>query len=196
MDVTDDELIGKYLDGDMVAFETLYHRYDGRLLGFLLAMRADRDLAEDLAQKTWLKVIGRFANYEARGTFRAWLFTVARRLWIDEARSAWSRKRVALESSRNGESGGAGKQFDVEDPSSGPAEHALARERRGMVTAAIRSMPPELSQTVLLRIDGDLTYREIAEEMGCPLGTALWRAKEAERRIRKFLGIEVTEKTR
>jgi len=83
-----DALIAQYLRGDANAFERLYDRHSPRLLGFLLSLGADRDAAEDLAQRAWLKAIEALDAYRPEGRFRPWLFTLAHHLWIDEKRSA------------------------------------------------------------------------------------------------------------
>jgi RNA polymerase sigma-70 factor (ECF subfamily) len=190
MTPSDDSLIAQYLDGDPAAFEALYHRYAPRLLGFVYSLGADRDAAEDVAQKTWLRALEALDAYDPRGRFRPWLFRTAYRLWVDEKRSGWERRRVPVDSeeeleqaasSNRAAPGAAGR------PPADPREQASAREERELVEAALERLPEEMSRTVLLRIDGDLAYREIAELMGCPLGTVLWRMSEAQKRLAREL---------
>ena len=159
-----------YLEGDLSAFETIYDRYAGRLLGFVASLGANRDLAEEACQKTWIKVIDHLEQYEAAGRFRPWLFTIAHRQWLDDVRSAWQRHKVKPVDV--GDAGGA--NANLHDP----IEHAMVREQRELLTVALGELPAPLRQTVLLRIDGALSFLQIAETMQCPLGTALWRMKE------------------
>ena len=186
-----DALISRYLSGGAAAFEELYGRYASRLLGFVISLGAPREAAEDVAQKAWLRAIEALPAYEPRGRFRPWLFTLAHRLWLDEARSAWQRKRAPLDEgqldefeSTNG-TGAAGAP--PVDPSEGPRERAIRREQRALVEEGLAQLPETMRQTVLLRIDGDLTHREIAEAMDCPLGTVLWRMHEAQKRLTERL---------
>ncbi|HBF33982.1 TPA: hypothetical protein DDW35_05415 [Candidatus Sumerlaeota bacterium] len=189
---TDDRLIEQYLQGDVDAFERLYERYAARLLGFLKTRGVCQDAAEDLAQKAWVRVIENLPEYQAQGTFRAWLFTLAHRLFLDEARSAWERHRVTATSADPDENS---LSFVESVPSSQPSplEQAAQKEESGLLTEALVQLPDNIRQTVLLRIDGELAFREIADVMQCPLGTVLWRMQEARRLLRKLLGEEPME---
>jgi len=188
---SDDELISRYLQGNAAAFERLYERYAARLLGFLAATGIGRDAAEDLAQKTWLRAIESLLRYQPQDKFRPWLFKMAHRLWLDEKRSAWERKRLSLEEMETEEGEAAARAgLDVENGRS-PFDQAAARQEREWVNRALDELPEEMRRTVLLRVDGALTHREIAEEMNCPLGTVLWRMHEAQRRLSEMIGREV-----
>ena len=175
MEPSDDALIGRYLCGDLSAFEVLYDRFARRLLSFVIALGAEMNHAEDVTQKTWMKVIDQLPRYQPQGRFRAWLFTIAHRLWLAESRSAWQRHHSAA----HAEPESAG----LIDPAAGPVERAIVLEQQQSVVQALQELPELMRQTVLLRIDGGLKFREIAETMRCPLGTVLWRMKEAERRL-------------
>jgi RNA polymerase sigma-70 factor (ECF subfamily) len=181
----DDALIAQHLQGNADAFEVLFDRYAARLVGFLTGLGAERDLAEDLAQKCWMRVIANLAQYEPRGTFRSWLFTLAHRVWLDERRSGWDRRRVALPEGAEDGSGLPGGAPAA--PQANPREQAARRQESELLAEALGQLPEEMRQTVLLRTDGELTFREIAEEMHCPLGTVLWRMQEAQRRLRSLL---------
>ncbi len=186
MTQSDDELIQCYLSGQSDAFDALYQRYAGRLLGFVISLGASADTAQDLAQQAWLKVIDSLETYDHRGQFRSWLFTVARRIWLDEAQSAWSRRVGSLDD----------EQHECQSPTvTEPDAQVIAetRQQREQIEQALTHLPDEMRQTVLLRIDADMKYREIAEEMNCPLGTVLWRMKEAVKRLREQIELENTE---
>lgn len=177
---TDDELTQAWLAGDPAAFAVLYDSHAPRLLGFLKALGAGHDSAEDLAQATWLKALDALPRYRARGRLRQWLFTIAHRQWLDHVRSAWHVRRQ--------DGAAPADALDRADPARGPAEAAATSEEQDRLMAAVHALPEVQRRTVLLRIDGELTFREIAEAMGCPLGTVLWRMKDAERRLAKALG--------
>ncbi len=187
MNSSDDALIKRYLAGDITAFEELYQRYTRRLVGFVVSLGAQYDTADDISQKAWLKVIKHLENYSARGSFRAWLFTIARRLWLDQVRSAWTTRRVSKEETVSYR--GADDEASEEGISRtvGPAAELAAQERQEFVHQALQELPKEMRETILLRIDGGMTYREIAEEMNCPLGTVSWRMREAQNRLSRLL---------
>jgi len=182
---SDDVLIAAYRAGDAAAFERLYERYDRRLMGFLLSLGGRKSDADDLAQMTWMRALRSLEAYDARGRFKAWLFRIAHRLWLDHMRSAWVRKAEPLEQ---------------EDGDGVPIEHGawladdrmrLSLEQRddaARLYAALDELSDALRQTVLLRLDAGMTYKEVAAAMDCPLGTALWRGKEAEKKLRERLG--------
>jgi len=187
----DDNLVAAYLAGDAEAFEHLYARHAPRILGFVASLGGPRHLAEDVAQSAWLKALHALERYRPQGTFRAWLLQIAYREWLDQVRSARERKRAGPPG--NGKAAHAPETAldAVEAPGPGPFEHAVVKETRGRIEAALDTMPGPMRQALLLRADAGLTFREIAEAMDCPLGTALWRVKEAERRLRQQLGAKV-----
>lgn len=192
--MADDELIARYLSGDLGAFEALHDRYAGRLLGFMTSLGAAGDRAEDLAQSTWLRVIENLGTYNPRGRFRAWLFTLGRRIWLDEVRTVGRRSRFLREVPMTDE-GASEIEPNPTDAGPSPLEAALEQEQKEMIEGAIGKLAPALRQTVLLRIDGKLTYAEIAEAMDCPLGTALGRARQARRKLREILCATAGEKS-
>jgi len=179
MDTTkpaDDALIGAYLEGDVEAFGSLYDRYARRVLRFVLSLGATREQAEESVQATWLKVVENLPKYKARGRFRAWLFQIAHRTWLDLARSAWERRRVPMAAVAENETVMASPETALD-----------AEDRRNGLHAALETLPDAMRQVILLRLDGEMTYREIAVATGSPLGTTLWRAREATRRLKQVL---------
>ncbi|MBN1866286.1 RNA polymerase sigma factor [Candidatus Sumerlaeota bacterium] len=185
MTASDDWIIDQYLQGNVGAFEALYDRYASRLLGFLIALGADRESAEDAAQKAWIRVIENLDRYEPRGAFRSWLFTLAHRLWVDERRSGWERRREELETA---EGNGQSLEESVVSPLPDPRERTSQKEEAQLLAWAVTQLPQAMREIVLWRVDADLTFREIADRMGCPLGTVLWRMRQAERRLQTLLG--------
>lgn len=100
MNRTDDQLMAAARAGEASAFTELYDRHGPALLTFLAGLTRDRALAEDLLQETFVRVYRARDTYEGEGQFRAWLFTIARRLVIDWRRSqriVWSDDPAALE---------------------------------------------------------------------------------------------------
>src|SRR5258708_273612 len=100
MSRTDDELMAAVRAGETRAFTELYERHGTALLTFLVRLLGNRALAEDLLQETFLRVYGARHAYQAMGQFRAWVFTISRRLVIDWRRSqqiVWSDDAAAIE---------------------------------------------------------------------------------------------------
>jgi len=187
MNRSDDEFIEEYLQGDVKSFGQLYDRYERRLFGFVLSLGGTRDRAEDVVQKTWLKVLDQLDSYQMRGRFRAWLFTIGHRVWLDEVRSAWEQRRVSLEGNPGTDYGGLPIDESIMVAADSPMEQAARKERLDIVYSAIETLPDMMRQALLLRIDADMTHKEISEVMDCPLGTTLWRVREATRRLKDQL---------
>ena len=186
MNPTDDELVRSYQRGDIHAFETIYERYGMALFRFVLSLGGLREQAEDVVQTTWLKALNNLESYKGPDRFKPWLFRTAYRTWLNDVRSAWERRRVAV--------GGVEQDFEglpidkALVKADTPRDAAAAREKRTALYEALETLPDKMRQTVFLRIDAGLTFREIAETMGCPLGTALWRMKEAVQRLKTLIG--------
>lgn len=191
MEPSDCELIGRYLHGDPEAFTALYSRYECHLLRFLLSLGGSWEQAEEAFQLSWIKAIERLADFQGRGSFRSWLFRIAHRTWLDQVRRGWERRRVSIAGVEDWESLPIDRAFL--SSSRDPVAVAEDEERRVLLREALESLPDKMRQTVLLRIDGELTYQQIADEMGCPLSTALWRVREAERRLAAILNPDQAE---
>lgn len=174
----DDDLVALYLRGDPAAFEVLFNRYDGGLFRFVVSLGADGDDADDVVQRTWMKALAALEGYRPSGRFRSWLFRIAHRLWIEDRRGPWVARRVDRDEDAREDAA----------PGLSPRDAVAAREQRRLVDDALHRLPDAMREAILLRIDGDLTHREISELMKCPLGTTLWRISEGEKRLRRMLG--------
>ena len=150
------------------------HRHQAELLGFL-QRRAPQD-AEELAQETWLRVHRANPICETDGAFRAYAFTVARRLLIDHYRRRASRvPLVPLE-------GGLEPATHV-----GPHGSAVAAQTHEIVQSTLAEMRPEIAEVFRLRMTSRLSFKDIAARQGVPLNTALGRMHKATKRLHKAL---------
>lgn len=178
----DDEfLIQQILAGDPQAFRLVVLRYQRPLFRFLglLGFRGAR--AEDVAQETFLRAFKALGSFEpARGAFSTWLFTIARRVAINE----WQRAQ------REGNAPVAIK----EAPSLAldPAQHALLAERARRVERALAELPEQLRSTFFFSQIEQLSLEEVAELEGCAVGTIKSRIFRARERLRLALAEEET----
>ena len=177
MDATDSELVERYRNGDVRAFETLVHRYERQIFTFLLRYVGDREAAEDLVQDTFTQVIEKLQSYEERGRFGSWLFRLANSLAVDEWRKRERRpedlSEIALE--------------HAIDPGQRPGMSLEQEDIRREVYLALGRLPEPQRKVFLLRQHSDLKFREIADITGEPLNTVLSHMRYATTRLRQEL---------
>ena len=177
MKKTDAALLSAYFGGKDKAFETLFKRYKVPLFSFIVRFVGDRKSAEDLFQQTWLKALNALPQYEERGSFPGWLFGIANNCCVDYVRS--KTRELRDESFREA-------SLDTlpacED---NPAKILEKKESLQWLKRSVNLLPLEQKQVVLLRIYGDLQFKEIAKLLRVPLNTVLARMHYAVRNLRK-----------
>lgn len=183
---SDDDLIGAFRAGDGLAMEALFGRYRKSVFAWLIRMAPDRAEAEDLYQDIWLKVIRGVDGYAA-GCFKAWLWRIVRNVAADRARKCMA---VPLLDEPLDEEVDAETRLD--QVADGAAITVLARmeaaERMSFLRQAVDGLSVRLKEVVLLRIHGELEFREIARLLGLPLGTVLGRMNLAVKKLREAAG--------
>ena len=149
---TDEQLA---LRRDASAFGDLYHRYVGSVYRFIAGRVAAREEAEDLTAEVFLCGWVSLGSFRGNGTFRAWLFGIARRALADHYRHRAPWTPVAAEDA-------AGLEAQAE----GPEVTAERREQQRLGTALLASLTPEQQEILALRFVADLSYPEIAQIVG------------------------------
>ncbi|MBX2797107.1 MAG: RNA polymerase sigma factor [Myxococcales bacterium] len=150
------------------------HRAD--LLAFV-RRRVRRD-AEEIAQETWVRVVRADPDCPDEASFRAYAYTVARRLIIDHVRSsARALPLVPLEGGMHPQPASSGD----------PAQMMQAGQALAVVQEELRHMKPEIAEVFRLRMTTGLSFKEIAARQGCSLNTALGRHHQATRRLARVL---------
>ena len=183
---TDDELMAAFIVGDTAAMETLFLRYRQSVYSWLLRMTGDAAEAEDIYQDVWLKVIRHAADYRS-GNFRAWLWQIVRNKTTDRMRKM--SPSLILDSPISAE--GEGEETIVDQLSDDRAADALMQieevERQRVVCEAIEALPMAQREVVLLRINGELSFKEIADMLAAPMGTVLARMHKAVKSLKDTL---------
>ena len=151
---------------DPELFDRLIERYQHRLLRYLVFLTGNRELAEDIFQETWIRVMERGKQYNGKSKFDTWLFAIARHLVID-----WSRKKTTTSLEALQEQYGNENAFDP--PSSGPSpfDAVTTREHRESVQAALTRLDSLHREVLVLRFHEELSLEEIANITGAPLST-------------------------
>lgn len=171
------ELIRRFGAGDRQAFDILFARYAGRVLGFAVRLTGNRSDAEDLVQETFVAAYKGCSTFQGRSGVLTWLLGIAARRWRDRLRRP-APEVTAFEDVIESESGSLYPQ----------AESLEIRTVTSIVTAdALNKLDAPFREALLLVASQGLTYREAAEALGEPVGTVKWRVSEAARRIRRVL---------
>lgn len=176
-----DEILARAVRGDADALGALVESYGARVFGLLYRLTGKRDTAEELMQETFLRLVQTIERYEHVGKFESWLFRIAANLARDRARMA-GRRGVAASLEQVGV-----REMLEDERREDPAiqiERADVGERLAQALAGLSAAEREI---VVLRHYSDLSFREIAELLGVPLGTALARAHRALQRLRELL---------
>lgn len=160
--------------GDPRAFASLIQPYAEPIHAFLVRLRGHPDDAEDVLQETLIRAWSSLAGYRHQGRFEAWLFAIARNAATDRARSARRRTEAPLPD-------------DLGDGAPGPDVDAANREFTGDLAEALAGLPEARRSVFLLRQESGLTFREIAEVLDIPLGTALSHMHHAVRALKEAL---------
>ena len=151
---------------DPELLDQLIVQYQHRLLRYLLYLTGNREMAEDIFQETWMRVLNRGDQFNGRSRFDTWLFTIARNLVIDVRRK---RTMASLEAMQ--ESWEDGRSFDVAADSPSPFDAYLTNENGQRVAEALLTLEPLHREVLVLRFHEELSLEEIAQVTRSPLST-------------------------
>ena len=184
----DKELVAQALEGDESAYQELLNRFRRPVFSLIYRMIRDRELAEDLAQESFVKAFNNLDSYNPSYRFSSWLFKIANNHAIDHLR----RTRLqtvsihgsphALEREQVRET-----QIVLRDPRESPEAELAARELGSEIELAIAQLRPEYQMAVILRHIENRPYEEIAEIMDIPIGTVKTFLHRARAELREAL---------
>ncbi|MDQ2867177.1 MAG: sigma-70 family RNA polymerase sigma factor [Verrucomicrobiota bacterium] len=186
-DVSDSDLVEKCQQGDTAAFDELVTRYRTRVFGMIYNMVHNEQDAWDLAQDSFLKAWKSIGRFRGKSSFYTWVYRIVMNVTID-----WLRKKQIK---------GGGAEFDDAvqfkdiDPASKtvPQAPALPHQRmeraeiRARIDAAIAQLSPEHRAVILMKEMEDMQYHEIAETLGCSIGTVMSRLFYARKKLQNLL---------
>jgi RNA polymerase sigma-70 factor, ECF subfamily len=177
-DRTDLDLIARWKSGDERAATALVERHADAVARFVASVGARRDV-EDLVQETFVRAFGSLDSFRGESSLRTWLFTIARRLLVDQRRS--ERRR----------GGGVTMQVEVQDMNAVTEYTALdavvADETERRMREAMARLTPTQREVFTLRVAEGMSYREIAEAAETTEGAARVHYHHAMRAIKEFL---------
>jgi len=164
--------------GELNALSELMRPYQHRLYRFLLRLSQDPVLADDLFQQTWLRVIEKIRQFDARRNFDAWLFSVARNLTIDHLRR---RRDSSLDAP---DDSGMVPSDRLRSSGSDPLEQLMDFERGERLATAVAKLPLIHREVLTLRFEEELMLEEISEVIDVPLSTVKSRLSRALENLR------------
>lgn len=185
-DLDGGSLIQAHLQGDDRAFTRLDGLYRPRLLNFVQRMVRDRDRAEELVQETFLRVYRHGHRYDPSRKFSTWIYTIAGNLARNDIRRQRRSPVVRIETDDR-LSGGVSFVELAEDTAARPDEAVVSRSMMELVERTVARLSPIHRQVFVMRELEDKTYEEIAETVGCDLGTVKSRLNRARRAFARMI---------
>jgi RNA polymerase sigma-70 factor (ECF subfamily) len=186
--LTDQEVVLLARSGREAAYRELVRRYERPVFALLYRMVRDRELAEDLAQETFIKALNAIDSYRPEFKFSSWIFKIANNAAIDHLRRR-ELDTLSLDGSPHAETPEAmqATALQIGARQESPLDAVEARELGGAIEAAIGRLRPEYRSCILLRHVEGRAYEEIAEILDLPLGTVKTYIHRARNELRLAL---------
>jgi RNA polymerase sigma-70 factor (ECF subfamily) len=180
--VSDQVLITNYLNGDESSFETLLLKYKDRVYAQLYLMVKNRDLAEDLFQETFIKVVNtlKVGKYNHEGKFLPWVKRIAHNLAIDHFRKLKKRNEIHNRDEYD-------LMANIPEDSLNVEEAIVSAQIMGSLKGLVEELPQEQREVIMMRIYMGLSFKEIADETNVSINTSLGRMRYALINLRKII---------
>jgi RNA polymerase sigma-70 factor, ECF subfamily len=185
---TDHDLVTYARSGSERAYRELLDRYQRPVFSLVYRMVRDRELAEDLAQETFVKVFNNLGSYNPRYKFSSWIFKIASNLAIDTLRRKEPRM-VSLDGAPDARTADEveSSRITIASSDENPEERLESKQLGEEIEGAIAGLRPEYRTAILLRHVEGRPYEEIAEIMEIPLGTVKTYIHRARSELRETL---------
>ena len=177
--VADCDLVTRAVAGREDGFEELVRRYQRPIAAYVYRMTGDYEAALDLTQEVFIKVYNSLARFRPEFKFSTWIYKIAHNSAVDHLRRTGTREQSLV-----AEFEGVERELPVESRRLSPEQEYAGKERREEIEQVVRALPASYRELILLRHSHDMSYDEIAEVTGLPLGTVknrLFRAREVMR---------------
>lgn len=176
VELTDEQLVGLYALGNNGAFDTLLKRYEQKVFSYFLYSVKSQELAEDLFQDVFIKVVVRLKNgqYEENGKFSSWLMRIVHNHLIDYYRTTPSEKILSNDDTEVD----LFSQAEIavnENREQEMIDQQTLQEVRGLIAL----LPNSQREVLMMRVYDELSFKEIAQKTNCSINTALGRMRYA-----------------
>ena len=186
---SDEELMTRYMAGDERAFEVVYRRHREAVRRFLARQSGSVAVGQELGQEVWFRVIRAVQDnrYSADGRFRPYLFRIARNHLIDWYRKTGSYREVDIDDTPE-----ADLDDGIDDTPSirNPEQILQSRQKLETVLSAIEDLPEAQKTAILMSLETDMSYEEIAEATGTNRETVKSRLRYARQTLRQTVFAE------
>lgn len=182
--LSDEDLMALFQAGTVEAFDLLVSRYKDSLANYLYRFLGDSKEVEDLLQETFMRVYRNRHSYRRIAKFSTWLYTIAGNLARSEYRKRKRRRVYSLQSVNRDE-----EEYEVEIPDEtfAPDRHTESTIQDRYIQEALKQIPEEFREVVVLRDVQQLSYEEIAEITGLPMGTVKSRINRGRTKLQALL---------
>jgi RNA polymerase sigma-70 factor (ECF subfamily) len=185
----------RVLRGDQGGFAELMSRYERRIYNFCLRYVGNEEDAREAFQETFYRVYTKADRFTPRYRFSTWVYTIARNQCLDRLRKRSRRREESFEEISESEPGrlaaalNPGDHVPADDtvPTGNPREQMEEKELDAKLREAVAKLPAAQREVILLRHDGGFTFAEIAESLGCSVGTAKSRFHFGFRKLARLL---------
>ena len=183
MQISDQQLISDYLEGNDRAFEVLLNRHRDKIFTSIYLFVKDTDMAEDIFQDVFIKIIDtlRRGKYNHEGKFLQWALRISYNMCVDNFRRSKRRTKVS-----------ATETFDIfdvlESTDDNMEQHIIKSQVHKKVRKLVDQLPPEQREVVILRHYADMSFKEISQLTRVSINTALGRMRYALINMRKMAG--------
>jgi RNA polymerase sigma-70 factor (ECF subfamily) len=164
------ELLKRFTQGDIEAFEILFRQFQGNVYGWIVRIVRDPGIAEDLTVETFWRIYRARTRFDPQSSFGAWARRIATNLAIDHVRHRHPQQELCEELTR-----------------ADSLDSVLQHETRELLASAFRRLPAKLQVAATLALIEERPYQEIAEALGKPVGAIRTRVFRAVRLLRKQL---------
>ena len=176
---TDSDLVATAIEGAEGSFEELVRRYQRPISAYVYRMVGNYESALDLTQEIFIKVYGSLRKYRSEFKFSTWIYKIAHNAAVDHLRRSSTREQSLINGTESDPF-----ELPIESRRLSPEQESERKERRVEIESVVRALPANYRELIILRHSQDLTYEEIVEVTGLPLGTVknrLFRAREMMR---------------
>ena len=186
-DPPDESLMLRYQQGDKSAFPVLVRRHQQALFNFAFRQVRMPQLAEDVVQETFVRVVQNAADFKHEARFTTWVYTITRNLCIDQLRKRALRKHPSLDQASGEEGDGPTLGEQTADTRASVEREATGTELKERIARAVDKLPDDQREVFLMREVSNLPFKEIAEITNVPENTVKSRMRYALERLQEAL---------